>query len=116
MAPSDRPCPHCPSALRCCRELGLALRRRRGELPEELKRAGNLGERHVGALISLAIAGPATVSELAERMDMSLAHASLVVGELAGVGLVDRNHDEHDRRRIIVSLADGASARRRPDA
>lgn len=89
-------------------QLGLALRRRRGELPEALKRAGNLGERHVGALISLAIAGPATVSELAGRMDMSLAHASLVVGELAGVGLVDRNHDGHDRRRIIVSLADGA--------
>jgi DNA-binding MarR family transcriptional regulator len=89
-------------------QLGLALRRRRGELPEALKRAGGLGERHVGALISLAIAGPATVSELAERMDMSLAHASLVVGELAGVGLVDRKHDEGDRRRIIVSLSDAA--------
>ena len=89
-------------------QLALALRRRRGELPEALKQAGNLGERHVGALISLAIAGPATVSELAERMDMSLAHTSLVVGELAGVGLVDRNHDERDRRRIIVSLSDAA--------
>lgn len=89
-------------------QLGLALRRRRGELPVALKQAGGLGERHVGALISLAIAGPATVSELAERMDMSLAHASLVVGDLAGVGLVDRDHDERDRRRIIVSLSDTA--------
>ena len=89
-------------------QLGLALRRRRGELPAALKQAGGLGERHVGALISLAIAGPATVSELADRMDMSLAHASLVVGDLAGVGLVDRDHDEHDRRRIIVSLSDTA--------
>lgn len=59
-------------------------------------------------LVSLAVAGPATVSELAERMDMSLAHASLVVGELAGIGLVDREHDERDRRRIIVSLSDAA--------
>lgn len=107
MIPSD-PRVHIARLAPLLPQLGLALRRRRGELPEELKRAGNLGERHVGALISLAIAGPATVSELAERMDMSLAHASLVVGELAGVGLVDRNHDEHDRRRIIVSLADGA--------
>jgi len=89
-------------------QLGLALRRRRGELPTALKRAGGLGERHVGALISLAIAGPATVSELAERMEMSLAHASLVVGDLADAGLVDRNHDEGDRRRIIVSLSDAA--------
>jgi DNA-binding MarR family transcriptional regulator len=89
-------------------QLGLALRRRRGELPAALRQAGGLGERHVGALISLAIAGPATVSELAERMDMSLAHASLVVGDLAGVGLVQRDHDERDRRRIIVSLSDAA--------
>ena len=89
-------------------QLGLALRRRRGELPAALKQAGGLGERHVGALISLAIAGPATVSELADRMDMSLAHASLVVGDLASAGLVDRDHDEHDRRRIIVSLSDTA--------
>ncbi|HTP20130.1 MAG TPA: MarR family transcriptional regulator [Solirubrobacteraceae bacterium] len=89
-------------------QLGLALRRRRGELPAALKQAGGLGERHVGALVSLAIAGPATVSELAERMDMSLAHASLVVGDLAGAGLVDRSHDERDRRRIIVSLSAAA--------
>ncbi len=77
-------------------------------MPDALKQAGGLGERHVGALVSLAIAGPATVSELAERMDMSLAHASLVVGDLAGAGLVDRDHDERDRRRIIVSLSDAA--------
>ncbi|MGH9107638.1 MAG: MarR family transcriptional regulator [Acidimicrobiales bacterium] len=35
------------------------------------------------ALVSLAVAGPATVSELAARLDMSTAHASRVVGELA---------------------------------
>jgi DNA-binding MarR family transcriptional regulator len=89
-------------------QLALALRRRRGELPPALKQAGSLGERHVGSLISLAIDGPATVSDLAERTDMSLAHASLVVGELAGAGLVERDHDERDRRRIIVSLSDAA--------
>jgi DNA-binding MarR family transcriptional regulator len=89
-------------------QLALAIRRRRGELPEALERAGRLGERHVGALVSLAVAGPATVSELAERTGMTLAHASLVVGELAGAGLVEREHDEHDRRRIIVSLSQDA--------
>jgi DNA-binding MarR family transcriptional regulator len=89
-------------------QLGLALKRRRGELPAALKQAGGLGERHLGALISLAIAGPATVSELGERMDMSLAHASLVVRDLADAGLVDRDNDEQDRRRIIVSLSEAA--------
>jgi DNA-binding MarR family transcriptional regulator len=89
-------------------QLAIALRQRRGELPDALKQAGGLGQRHIGALISLAIAGPATVSELAERMDMSLAHTSLVVGDLAGAGLVERDHDERDRRRIIVSMSDTA--------
>jgi DNA-binding MarR family transcriptional regulator len=84
------------------------MRRRRGDLPPALQAAGGLGERHIGALVSLAVAGPATVSELADRMDMSIAHASLVVGELAGAGLVERDHDERDRRRIIVSLSDAA--------
>jgi DNA-binding MarR family transcriptional regulator len=89
-------------------ELAFALRRRRGELPATLRQAGRLGDRHISLLVSLAVAGPATVSELAERMDMSIAHASLVVGELASVGLIDRDHDEHDRRRIIVSLSAAA--------
>jgi DNA-binding MarR family transcriptional regulator len=69
---------------------------------------GRLGERHIAALISLAIAGPATVSELGERLDMSIAHASLVAGDLASAGLVDRDQDERDRRRIIVSVAEAA--------
>ncbi len=89
-------------------ELAFALRRRRGELPITLRQAGRLGDRHISTLVSLAVAGPATVSEVAERMDMSIAHASLVVGELADVGLIDRDHDERDRRRIIVSLSDKA--------
>jgi DNA-binding MarR family transcriptional regulator len=38
-------------------------------------------------------------------MDMSTAHASLVVGELARAGLVEREHDDKDRRRVIVSLS-----------
>jgi DNA-binding MarR family transcriptional regulator len=89
-------------------ELAFALRRRRGELPSALKQAGRLGDRHISALVSLAVAGPATVSELAERMDMSIAHASLVISELASAGLVERDHDERDRRRIIVSLSAAA--------
>jgi len=89
-------------------ELAFAWRRRSGEIAEGLREAGGHGERHVGMLISLAIEGPGTVSELAQRMDMTPAHASLVVGELARAGLVERDHDERDRRLIIVSLSDAA--------
>jgi DNA-binding MarR family transcriptional regulator len=89
-------------------QLVLAFRRRSGEIPASLKQAGRHGERHIQALISLAIMGPGTVSELAERMEISTANASLVVGELARAGLVDRDHDERDRRRIVVSLSEAA--------
>lgn len=89
-------------------QLALALRRNRGEIPEVLRAAGKHGERHVGMLVSLAVAGPATVSELGERLGMSSAHASLVVGELAKADLVERDHDAGDRRRIIVSLSETA--------
>jgi DNA-binding MarR family transcriptional regulator len=81
---------------------------RRGEIPEMLRTAGALGQRHVGALITLAIEGPQSVSELAQRTGMTVAHASLVVGELARAGLVEREHDEQDRRRIIVSMSAAA--------
>ncbi len=89
-------------------QLVLAWRARRDAIPDVLRQAGRLGERHIAALISLAIAGPATVSELAQRLQMTIAHASLVVGELATAGLVDREHAEHDRRLIIVSLSEAA--------
>ena len=89
-------------------QLALAWRRRSGEIPAALKDAGRQGPRHIGMLISLAIEGPGTVSELAQRMDMTAAHASLVVGELARGGLVEREHDERDRRLIVVSLSDSA--------
>ena len=89
-------------------QLAFALRRQRGEVPIALQQAGRLGYRHISVLVSLGVAGPATVSDLGERLDMSTAHASLVVGELAEVGLIDRDHDELDRRRIIVSLSEKA--------
>lgn len=102
-------------------QLVMAFRRNHGEIPERLKPAGKGGGRHIAMLISLAIEGPATVSELAERLDMSVAHASLVVGELARAQLVDREHDPDDRRRIVVSISeiakpDIAEMRRRRSA
>ena len=89
-------------------QLAFALKRRAGEVPAILKVGGSHRERHIAALVSLGVAGPATVSELARRIDMSIAHASMVVGDLARAGLVVREHDENDRRRVVVSLSEKA--------
>jgi len=59
-------------------------------------------------LVSLEMVGPGTVSELADRLDISRAHASLVTGELAKAGLIDREHVPEDRRLIMVSLSEKA--------
>jgi DNA-binding MarR family transcriptional regulator len=63
-----------------------------------------LGERHVAPLIALAIGGPASVSELAERIGLTPATTSLLVGELSRAGFVQRREDDADRRRTIVSI------------
>ena len=86
-------------------QLVLAYQRRSGELPGALRDAGRLGQRHVAMLVMLAIGGPLSVSDLAQRTDMTVAHTSLVVGELARAGLIERDHDPADRRRILVSLS-----------
>lgn len=89
-------------------QLAFAIRRRVGTVPPALQVGGTNRERHIAMLVSLAVAGPATVSGLAQRLDMSTAHASLVVGELARSGLVQRDHDDKDRRRVVVALSDTA--------
>ena len=85
--------------------LSLALRRHDSETPEILRAVGQRGRHHIAMLVSLEMVGPGTVSELAARLDISRAHASLVTGELAKVGLVDRNHVPEDRRLIRLSLS-----------
>ena len=83
--------------------------RRQGPPPRELRaafRAAGLGPRHVGVLAHLAAEGPMTVGELAERLRVSLAHASLMAGALTRAGLAERREDERDRRRTIVTVAE----------
>jgi DNA-binding MarR family transcriptional regulator len=89
-------------------QLALALQRGHENVPDELKAAGNLGVRHIGALVSLATQGTGTVGELAERMGMTPAHASLVVGDLVRANLATRTPASEDRRRVVVALSDRA--------
>jgi DNA-binding MarR family transcriptional regulator len=73
------------------------------ELSEAFEKS-ELGERHVAPLVALVIGGPASVSELAERIGLTPATTSLLVGELSRAGFVERREDEADRRRTIVSI------------
>jgi DNA-binding MarR family transcriptional regulator len=61
--------------------------------------------RHVSMLLQIAQDGPIGMSELAERMQVSLATASQVVGDLETWGLVVRSSDISDRRRTLTSVA-----------
>jgi DNA-binding MarR family transcriptional regulator len=74
---------------------------------EEAFCEGELGPRHGPVLMAIAFEGQLSVSELAERLDLSLSTTSLLVGELSRAGLVSRTEDDRDRRRTLVALADG---------
>ena len=85
--------------------------------PDELRAecgAAGVGPRHFGALMQLMTSAPMTVSELAGRLDASLAATSLMVSELDGAGLVERHQDAADRRRTIVSVRPEARDRLAP--
>jgi DNA-binding MarR family transcriptional regulator len=66
--------------------------------------SGALGDRHVAPLLALAMEGEMSVSQLAERLGLTLGTTSMLVGELTTQGLTERREDEEDRRRTIVSL------------
>jgi DNA-binding MarR family transcriptional regulator len=77
------------------------------EIPEECRtpfESGSLGPRHVPVLMTVTFMGELSVSQIAERIGLSLATTSLMVGELAREGLVERAEDDRDRRRTIVRL------------
>ena len=89
----------------------------KGSKDDEMRKAfetSELGDRHVAPLVALIISGPASVSELAERIGLTLGTTSLLVGELSRAGLVERREDESDRRRTIVSIQESFEEVMRP--
>jgi DNA-binding MarR family transcriptional regulator len=85
------------------------LRGTRDEVPVSLRaafEAGGLGRRHIPVLMAVGADGPLSVSQIAERIGLSLATTSMMVGELDRRGLVERTEDERDRRRTLVRLPD----------
>jgi DNA-binding MarR family transcriptional regulator len=92
-------------------EVAIGLKRSDREAPAELREAAEgagLGPRHAAPVLTLAFADEETlsVSELSQRIGLSLASTSQLVGELSRAGLVERTEDERDRRRTLVRLPD----------
>jgi DNA-binding MarR family transcriptional regulator len=73
-------------------------------LRDVLEQAG-LGPRHLSSIITLALTGPLSVTELSEHLGLQLSTTSTMVGELSRAGMLRRTEDEQDRRRTIVDLA-----------
>jgi DNA-binding MarR family transcriptional regulator len=79
-------------------------RAKRLPVPEAV-RSLELTPRHLSLLSSLLFDGPMTVNELAERLELAPTTVSLMVSELGRKDIVERQEDEADRRRRIVSIA-----------
>lgn len=87
--------------------LGAVVKRLKNRpLPEHASLSGvPFAPRHISTLLQIAQAAPLGMSELAERMNVSLATVSQVVTDLEEWGLVERASDPGDRRRTLVNVA-----------
>jgi DNA-binding MarR family transcriptional regulator len=64
----------------------------------------NITERHLTALWQIFLHEPLTVGELAERLELKLTTASLVATELERAGMIERQRDPDDRRRVLLTV------------
>lgn len=64
--------------------------------------SGSLSLVHLHVLTILEVEGPLSMSRLAEALDVSVASATGIVGRMEQRGLVERRHDETDRRVVSV--------------
>jgi len=72
-------------------------------------RSVSLTHLHVAAVLQQD--GPLPMGHLAKALDVSVASATGIVDRMVERGLVERRHDEHDRRVVEVSLTpDGQQA------
>ncbi len=67
-------------------------------------RAQSLSMDQVHVLMACRSLGAITMSHLAELRGVSLPNATGIVGRLEERGFVERMHDEHDRRLVMVRL------------
>ncbi|OLT32020.1 MarR family transcriptional regulator [Actinomadura sp. CNU-125] len=84
-------------------------RAKRLPVPEAL-RGLDLAPRHLALLAHLEYDGPASVNELAARLEVAPTTVSLMVAELSRPGVLQRTADPADRRRRIVAIAPAYTA------
>ncbi|MBE1530432.1 MarR family winged helix-turn-helix transcriptional regulator [Actinomadura algeriensis] len=84
-------------------------RAKRLPVPSAL-RGLDLAPRHLALLAHLEYDGPASVNELAARLEVAPTTVSLMVGELSQPGVLERTADPADRRRRIVAIAPAYTA------
>ena len=65
---------------------------------------------HLNVISILDVDGPLPMSRLAEALDVSVASATGIVDRMEKRGLVERRHDEADRRRVLVHPTKRAGA------
>jgi DNA-binding MarR family transcriptional regulator len=63
---------------------------------------GSLSLIHLHVLSILEAEGPIPMSRVADTLDVSLASATGIVGRMEERGLVERRHDDEDRRVVLV--------------
>jgi DNA-binding MarR family transcriptional regulator len=79
-------------------------RAKRLPIPPELRDL-DLAPRHLALLAHLEYDGPASVNELADRLEVAPTTVSLMVSELARPCVLERTADPADRRRRIIAIA-----------
>jgi DNA-binding MarR family transcriptional regulator len=78
------------------------------ELTARISRRLGMGATDVVALYLLELHGPLGVAELAHRLDIRTASATVLVDRLVAAGHVDRVAHPSDRRRTSVALRESA--------
>lgn len=64
---------------------------------------------HMQVLAHLERTGPVSMSSLADHLGVSLPNASGIVSRMEERRLIERSHDQGDRRRVIVRLTDAGA-------
>jgi DNA-binding MarR family transcriptional regulator len=82
---------------------------RRRQIPPVVVSDAGLGRRHGAALSLLHEQGPMTVGCLAAQLGLTLATVSGIIADIERAEFVVRSADPADRRRTIVTLAQGRS-------
>jgi DNA-binding MarR family transcriptional regulator len=94
-----------PDALEAWTALLKAHRRLTGQLDADLRQCAGMTLDEYDVLVQLRQAGrPMPMTELAEHLLISRASTTRVVDRLVQARLVDRWHDDEDRRRVFVGL------------